>query len=217
MEQNTWGRANTAVSVGTEVMGKAQYTLLSQLLLSLGLVTEAVLAEALQTQETTGEHLGQVLTAMGAVTASELELALRAQARLRGRSSSSQPHILVVDDDNEVSAVLGDILSGAGYSAGLAKDAAEAMAAVTASDGVRPVLMVLDLGLPRVSGLSLLSQLRGMGYRLPVIVLAGSPDEEERNRATELEVIEVLTKPVSARALLEAVEAAIRSTAPART
>jgi CheY-like chemotaxis protein len=211
------GRVNAWVGVGAGIMSRDQHTLLSQLLLSRGLVTEAVLAEALQTHETTGEHLGQVLVSMGAVGASELELALRAQARLRGRPDSSQPHILVVDDDPEVSAVLGEILSGAGYSAGLAEDASEAMAAATASDSTRPALMVLDLGLPGVSGLTFLAELRDRGYRLPVIVLAGSPDEDAHSRAKELEVLQVLAKPVSARALLEVVEAAIRSTAPTRT
>jgi CheY-like chemotaxis protein len=198
-------------------MSTDRHTLLSQLLLGRGLVTEAVLAEALQAHDSSGEHLGQILVSMGAVSASDLELALRAQARLRGRHDSSQPHILVVDDDPEVSAVLGEILCGAGYSAGLAEDAAEAMAAVTATDSVRPALMVLDLGLPKVSGLSFLAELRDRGYRLPVIVLAGSPDEEAHSRAKELEVIQVLAKPVSARALLEVVEAAMRNSAPSRT
>src|SRR4030042_1609642 len=57
---------------------------------------------------------------MGVLKQQEVEMMLRAQSRLRGKPERIRPHILVVDDDPEVGAVVGDILAGAGYSVGVA-------------------------------------------------------------------------------------------------
>lgn len=192
-------------------MGTEGSTLLGRLLLNYGLVNEAQLQAALQVQEVTQEPLGQVLVSRGTLGLQELELALRAQARLRGKAEAGSPHVLIVDDDPEVGAVLGDILAGAGYSTGVAQNAAEATAALMAPDGTAPSLVLLDLGLPGTDGVSLLSHIRQhMMRRVPVVVLTAHPEMESEIRARALEISAFVVKPASARALVEIVDAAIR-------
>ena len=156
--------------------------------------------------------MGDVLLELGAVAPRQLERALRAQARLRGRPDSPRPFILVVDDDPEVGAVVGDILAGAGYRVGVAQNEAEAMATVLAPDPPLPAAIVLDLGLPEYGGIELLTILRKAGETrdLPVVVLTGRPDMESTIRERGLAISAFLAKPVSARQLLAVVEAAVQ-------
>jgi CheY-like chemotaxis protein len=192
------------------------HVLLGQILLTSGVITEAELGEALRRQQSTGELFGDVLLAMRAVTREQLERALRCQARLRGRPEARHPFILVVDDDPEVGAVVGEILEGAGYRVGVAQDGAEALAALLAPDPPPPAVVVLDLGLPQISGLELLAMLREMTRTrsLPVIILTGRPDLESQLRERGLAISAFLAKPTSARQLLTTVEAAVREGVP---
>jgi CheY-like chemotaxis protein len=70
-----------------------------------------------------------------------------------------------------------------------------------------PVLMLLDLKLPRRSGLEVLEWVRQDGplKRLPVVVLTSSRESVDVNRAYDLGVNSYLTKPVGFDALLEMV------------
>ena len=182
--------------------------LLGQLLLASGAITAEDLHEALYRQKVSGEQIGQVLLEMGALAPRQLERALHAQNRLRGKPSQDRAFVLVIDDDPEIGALLGDILEGAGYRVGIASDESEAIAAIMAPDGCNPALIVLDLGLPRYGGVEFLTILRKSGTtnRIPVIVLTGRPDLEADIRARGLQISEFLAKPISARKLLEIVE-----------
>lgn len=182
--------------------------LLGQLLLASGAITSEDLNEALYRQKVSGEQLGQVLLEMGALAPRQLERALHAQNRLRGKPAQDRAFILVIDDDPEIGALLGDILEGAGYRVGIACDESEAIAAIMAPDGCNPALIVLDLGLPRYGGIEFLTILRKSGAtnRIPVIVLTGRPDLEADISARGLQISAFLAKPVSARKLLQVVE-----------
>jgi CheY-like chemotaxis protein len=184
--------------------------LLGQLLLASEIITAEELREALSRQESTGHRLGEILVDSGAVTPRQLERALRAQSRIRGRADAVRPYVLVVDDDTEVGAVVADILEGAGYRVGVAQNEGEALAAALATDPPTPAAMVLDLGLPDYGGIELLTVLRktGQTQAIPVVVLTGRPDLEEEIRERGLAISAFLAKPVSARQLLEVVEAA---------
>ncbi len=186
--------------------------LLGQLLLAQGIITPQDMREALRRQQSSGQRIGDVLAEMGAVAPRQLERALRVQARLRGKPEGDRPFILVVDDDPEVGAVVADILCGGGYRVGVAQDEAEAMAAVTASDPPSPAVIVLDLGLPEYGGIELLTVFRKAGQTqdVPVVVLTGRPDLEVEIRNRGLAISAFLSKPVSARQLLEVVDQAIR-------
>jgi CheY-like chemotaxis protein len=196
-------------------MENGSYTLLGQLLLQCGLISASDLEEGLRQQQLSRAPLGQALIAMGVLSQRDLEVALRAQARLRGRGDQARVHLLVVDDDPEVGAVVGDILAGAGYSVGVAQTGDEALAAVVASDSARPALIVLDLNMPGRSGLELLSLLQQLGgHPVPVVVLTGRGDLEEEVRAQSTQVHAFLTKPTPARDLVKVVDAVLNE-APA--
>jgi CheY-like chemotaxis protein len=191
-------------------------TLLGRLLIASGAITPEDLQEALYQQKHCDKPIGEILVAMGALAPRQLERALRAQARLRGRPSPDRAFLLVVDDDPEVGAIVGDILAGAGYRVGVAQNEAEAIAAVFAEDGQRPALIVLDLGLPEYGGLEFLTLLRKNGEtrNTPVVILTGRPDLEDKVRNSGLPISAFVAKPVAARSLLKIVEAALAKAEP---
>ena len=193
-------------------------TLLGQLLLVEGFVTSDELVAALSRQAESGERLGQILIDAGALAPRQLERALRRQARLRGKPDGSGPFVLVVEDDPEVGAVVGEILANAGYRISIAQSEAEALWVTLAPGRENPRLVVLDLCLPEHGGVELLTVLRKNGSTsgLPVIVLTGHPERESELRDRGLSVSHFLTKPVSARELVAAVETTLSPVVPVK-
>jgi CheY-like chemotaxis protein len=184
------------------------HSLLGQLLLDDGLITPAQLAEALNRQTESQAPLGRILVDMGALSPRRLEAMLRRQARLRGTPGGAGRFILVVDDDPEVSAVVRDILAGAGYRVGVADNETEAVGRALASDEACPALIMLDLGLPGPGGIELLAWLREqeLTRELPVVVLTGNPDLEHEIERRQLRISRFLAKPVAASRLIEVVD-----------
>ena len=203
MNQAKWGHGMSEHEAGTT---------LGRILVTSGAITEDDLTEALRRQRLGGKQLGQILVEMGVLAPPQLERALHTQSRLRGGSSYAGSFILVIDDDAEIGALLGDILKGAGYRVGVAGDEAEASAIVAATDAYRPALIVLDLGLPGPGGISLLATLqqRDDTRGIPVIVLTGNPNLEPEISARGLFVHRFLVKPVPARRLLAEVESVLQ-------
>jgi DNA-binding NtrC family response regulator len=80
---------------------------------------------------------------------------------------ADSPLILVVEDEANLRKVLQGLLVGAGYRVALARDAAQARAAL--ADG--PDLVLTDLKLPGTDGLTLLKEIRGLRPGLPVIMM----------------------------------------------
>ncbi|MCJ7822091.1 MAG: response regulator [Armatimonadetes bacterium] len=190
---------------------RSSRTLLGELLLADGLITSAQLSAALNRQDESQVPLGRVLVDMGALNARQLEAVLRRQARLRGTPGGAGSFILVVDDDPEVSAVVRDILAGAGYRVGVADNETEAVGRALASDEARPALIMLDLGLPGPGGIELLAWLREQDDTrdLPVVVLTGSPDLEDEIQRRQLHINRFLAKPVAASRLIEVIDAVL--------
>src|SRR5712692_1837769 len=110
--------------------------------------------------------------------------ALERQLAGRGSALPKRP-ILVVEDDTPTREVITELLTDQGYAVATAPDGAEARAQVAAS---LPELVILDLLLPKVSGLELLAEWRADGRTadLPVFVLTSKDltrEEETRLRA----------------------------------
>jgi DNA-binding response OmpR family regulator len=114
--------------------------------------------------------------------------------------------VMVVDDDAELRSLLDFSLGQAGLEVETAADAETALARWQAAG---PDLMVLDVNLPRMSGLALLEQVRSASD-LPVIMLTVRDAEEEVVRAFELGADDYVTKPFSPRQLVARVKAALR-------
>src|SRR4051812_3377370 len=114
--------------------------------------------------------------------------------------------VLVVDDDFDIREALSDVLASEGYSVVTAADGGEALERLRG--GVRPAVMLLDLMMPRVSGVEVIDALRKDESlrQIPVVVCSAN----RGYGADDLGVHDVLRKPISVEELLEAVARAIR-------
>jgi DNA-binding response OmpR family regulator len=101
--------------------------------------------------------------------------------------------ILVVDDDPQARKPLVRLLEMEGYRVVSAENAVAAMAAAIAC---RPDLILLDVAIPPMDGLTFLFLLRErpLGKQVPVIVVTGQDDEQTMKRARDLGVQHYLVK-----------------------
>jgi CheY-like chemotaxis protein len=117
---------------------------------------------------------------------------------------------LIVDDSAGMRIYLKAILSAVGFTCAEAGDGAEAFDLVLASDFD---LVVTDIEMPGMDGLEFLSALKLLpaGRKRPrVIVCSAQADELRQSRRRELDLAAaLLSKPVSAEALMQAVESAL--------
>jgi two-component system OmpR family response regulator len=109
-----------------------------------------------------------------------------------------EKHILVVDDDREIRTLLGEFLQRNGYRVSLLPDG-RTLARTLAQHAVD--LLVLDLMLPGVDGLTLCRELRARS-RLPVLILSARAEEVDRIVGLEMGADDYLVKPFNPRELL---------------
>jgi len=105
-----------------------------------------------------------------------------------------QLSILVVDDDQDVCEYLEDFLGHEGYRVVTLNDPARAMEEIRASDYH---LIILDLMMPKVSGIDLLEQIRKIDNDIAVVILTGYPSLESATVSIQHEVSAYITKPFS--------------------
>ena len=117
-----------------------------------------------------------------------------------------QPHILVVDDDREIRALLSRFLERQGMRVTAARDAKEARRLWPLG---RYHLVVLDLMLPGESGLDLARWLRGEAA-VPIVMLTAMAEETDRIVGLELGADDYLGKPFNPRELLARIRAVLR-------
>ena len=112
--------------------------------------------------------------------------------------------ILVADDDPVIQRLLSYILEQAGYLVVLAWDGMEALEAL---ESQKVDLVLLDLDMPRLNGLEVLTRIREhqAHFNIPVVILTASGQEADAERAWTAGVSQLLTKPIGSRALLGAV------------
>lgn len=119
----------------------------------------------------------------------------------------SAPRILVVDDEPDIRQLLKEILEDEGYGVEVAADAAGAR---RARRGQRPDLVLLDIWMPDLDGISLLKEWReGGGLPGPVIMMSGHGTVETAVEATRLGAYDFIEKPISLAKLLLTVEHAL--------
>src|SRR6478752_1753758 len=97
----------------------------------------------------------------------------------------SQLNILVVDDDKDVCEYLQDFLSSEGYGVTVVHDPTVALSALKESEFH---VCVLDLMMPKLSGIDLLGQIRADDDDIAVIILTGYPSLESATASIEHEV-----------------------------
>ncbi|WAP50468.1 response regulator transcription factor [Arthrobacter sp. ATA002] len=116
--------------------------------------------------------------------------------------------VLVADDDIQILRALRITLSAYGYDVVTAADGA---AAVRRAVEDHPDLIVLDLGMPKLSGMEVIEAVRGWS-RAPILVISGRTDSADKVRALDLGADDYVTKPFSTEELMARIRALTRRT-----
>ena len=114
--------------------------------------------------------------------------------------------VLLVDDERAIRRFLRVGLESAGYTALEAADGREGLALAASA---RPDIMILDLGLPDMSGFAVIERLREWS-ELPVLVLTVQDQEEDKVKALDMGADDYVTKPFGMPEFLARVRAALR-------
>lgn len=120
------------------------------------------------------------------------------------------PYILVVDDEPDIRNLVQEILEDEGYEVGTAENAEVARAVQRAR---APDLVLLDIWMPDMDGISLLKEWAGLegGLPFPVIMISGHGTVETAVEATRLGAYDFIEKPLSLAKLLLTVERALEA------
>ncbi len=128
-------------------------------------------------------------------------------------------NILVVDDESDIRTLIEEILTDEGYRVSTAGDAREARRQLAANS---PDLVLLDIWMPDIDGISLLGEWSERGeLKCPVVIMSGHGTVETAVEATRLGAVDFVEKPLSIAKLLRTVEKGLESegltpAAPAR-
>jgi two-component system KDP operon response regulator KdpE len=119
--------------------------------------------------------------------------------------------IMVVDDEPQIVRALSINLRARGYEVTTAGDGTEAVAV---ADLAPPDLVILDLGLPDLDGVDVITRLRARSA-VPILVLSGRSDSADKVEALDAGADDYVTKPFGMDELLARLRVMERRTAPA--
>jgi two-component system, OmpR family, KDP operon response regulator KdpE len=120
--------------------------------------------------------------------------------------TSDRPHILVVDDEQQITRVLRTSLSAQGYDIRVANSGE--MAIEIMKDWV-PSLIITDLSMPSIDGIQLCRTVRATS-QVPILVLSVRDKEQQKIEALDAGADDYITKPFSMNELLARVRANLR-------
>ena len=120
--------------------------------------------------------------------------------------------ILVVDDEMGIRELLNEILTDEGHSVVSAQNAHEAR---TARENLEPDLVLLDIWMPDVDGVTLLKEWSSNGQlTMPVVMMSGHATIDTAVEATRIGAVNFLEKPIALQKLLKTVEQALEKAPP---
>ncbi len=120
--------------------------------------------------------------------------------------------ILVVDDELGIRALLSEILTDEGHTIELAQNAAQAR---SVRERLRPDLVLLDIWMPDVDGITLLKEWGSSAQlTMPVIMMSGHGTIDTAVEATKFGAMAFLEKPITMQKLLKSVEQALSKPSP---
>lgn len=126
----------------------------------------------------------------------------------KARSGNERPLLSVVDDNESVRESLPDLLREFGFAARAFSSAEEFLS----SDAVNQTkCLILDIVMPGITGLDLQQELKRRGQVIPVIFITAQKDEAIREQALKEGAVNLLYKPFSDTALLEALNTAVHA------
>jgi FixJ family two-component response regulator len=114
--------------------------------------------------------------------------------------------ISVVDDDQSIRESLPELLNELGFAARTFSSAEEFLASDAAS---RSSCVLLDVGMPVMTGPELFRELRRRGLEIPVVFITARRDEAARSRLLDNGAVECLFKPFDDKALSQALNKAV--------
>jgi two-component system alkaline phosphatase synthesis response regulator PhoP len=117
------------------------------------------------------------------------------------------PKVLIVEDDDSMIAALRDGFEYEGYTVSLARDGA---AGLRQASETAPDLIILDVMLPKMSGLDVCRQIRKGGNTVPIIMLTARGQEIDKVLGLKLGADDYVTKPFGFLELMARVEAVLR-------
>ncbi|HEY4313141.1 MAG TPA: response regulator [Pirellulales bacterium] len=123
--------------------------------------------------------------------------------------TGAMPNLLITDDDLSFRETLRGVLEPQGFRTFMASDGEEALHVVQREE---VHLVLLDMHMPRLTGLETLRKLKQIKLVLPCIILSANADDELREEARRADAFSVLAKPVSRINLTTIVHAALRLT-----
>lgn len=115
--------------------------------------------------------------------------------------------VLLADDSEDISELVGLVLANSGYRL------------ITASDGGKtvemclkqtPDLVLMDLNMPTMNGFEATKMLRAKGFRKPIVVLTGSESEEDRQKAERVGCNEYVVKTLEMRDVEQIIDRYLR-------
>jgi len=124
---------------------------------------------------------------------------------------SPTPKILIIDDEPGIVEMIQGLLDMHGYDSVATTQWTEA---VDAAEHETPNLMLLDLNMPTIDGVSLLKFFREQGYTFPVVVVSGYIDDEIRDSLKPYGVVDFVDKPFEIRHLSTVIAAVLASQVP---
>jgi len=115
--------------------------------------------------------------------------------------------ILIIEDDTGIGEMLRFFFSSQGMDTAIASDGQQGLAAITS---FQPDIIILDIVLPYIDGLTLLEKIRQDGITTPVILLTEKNSVEEKLKGFDVGADDYVTKPFSLRELLARVRAILQ-------
>jgi len=117
------------------------------------------------------------------------------------------PSLLITDDDHDFRETLRFVFETRGFRTLMAGDGEEALDIVRSQE---VHLVLLDMHMPKLTGLETLRQVKRFKSRLPCILLSAGLDDSLIQQAQMAEAFSVLAKPISRKTLTNTVDAAMR-------
>lgn len=121
----------------------------------------------------------------------------------------TQPKILIVEDEQKLSRVLQLELEYEDYETGIATDGKEALEKI---EEERWDLVLLDIMLPKLSGLEVLRKVRKSGETMPIILLTARDEVHDKVSGLDIGANDYITKPFQIEELLARIRVHLRTT-----
>ena len=122
------------------------------------------------------------------------------------RTTAPIRNVFVIDDDSAMREALALVVTLAGYRVSLFPDAESFLAAVPMK---APAALLIDVHLPRLSGLDLLAHLDAGRYGAPIVMISGDADVAHAVEAVKRGAFDYMVKPLDGRRLVERIGSAI--------